>query len=435
MKNRKIFRGFVLLLAAALCLSAVPVTARAVTQDDVNALRAERDAISAMRKEKQAVVDQLESEQAGVMERKRAMDERNEYTLKQIQLNNEEIALYDQMIAAKAKEVEAARALEQEQLDRYRVRIRAMEENGGYGILTMVLRSSDLTEFLTAMDDVGEIMQSDKELEEAYRAAREHTEAVKAEYEALQAELEEKKAELQAKQEELQAEIDEAAALIRALQEDIDSNREEYEAILAEEEAVERELNAMVAELERQRQEEERKRREAEAAAAAAAAAQQAASSNSESAAGGGSSAAAVGTGVFGWPVPSCTYITSRFGRRVHPITGEEKNHTGLDIGAGYGATIVAADGGKVTLAGEKGGYGNCVMIDHGNGYVTLYGHMSSILVSVGQNVSKGETIGYVGSSGVSTGPHCHFEIFSGGSRIDPEQFYSGLTFSEDAGV
>ena len=433
MKHISFSKILSVLLALALCLGAMPVAAHAVTQDDVNALRAERDAISAKRAEKQAVVDQLESEQAGVMERKRAMDERNEYTLRQIQLNNEEIALYDEMIAAKAKEVEAARALEQEQLDRYRLRIRAMEENGGYGILTMVLRSSDLTEFLTAMDDVGEIIQSDKELEDAYRAARENTEAVKAEYESFQAELEEKKAELQARQEELQAEIDEASALILALQEDIDNNREEYEAILAEEEEADRQLSAMVAELERQRQEEERRRREAEAAAAAAAAAQQPAPSGGASSS--GSSAAAVGTGSFGWPVPSCTYITSRFGRRVHPITGEEKNHTGLDIGAGFGATIVAADGGRVTLAGEKGGYGSCVMIDHGNGYVTLYGHMSSISVSVGQNVSKGETIGYVGSSGVSTGPHCHFEIFSGGSRIDPEQFYSGLTFADEAGV
>jgi murein DD-endopeptidase MepM/ murein hydrolase activator NlpD len=74
-------------------------------------------------------------------------------------------------------------------------------------------------------------------------------------------------------------------------------------------------------------------------------------------------------------------------------------------------------------------------MIDHGNGYKTLYGHMSSIAVSNGQTVSQGETIGYVGSTGVSTGPHCHYEVWKDGSRIDPEQFYTGLTFSEDAGV
>ena len=430
MKHLSFRKPLAFLLAFVLLLSAVPAAAYAVTQDEVNAMRAERDAITAKRQEMQAVVDQLEQEQVGVMERKRAMDERNAYTLRQIQLNNEEIAIYDEMIAAKAREVDAAKALEDEQMERYRVRIRSMEENGGYGILTMVLRTSDLTEFLTVMDDVGEIMASDKELEEAYRAARENTETVKAEYEEVKTELEAKKEELRAQQEELQAEIDEATALIQSLQEDIDSNLEEVEAIRAEEEEADRQLAALVAELERQRQEEERKRREAAAAAAAAASA--AASSAQPAPSSGGSAAA---TGVFRWPVPSCTYITSRFGLRVHPITGDTKSHTGIDIGAGYGASIVAADGGTVSYAGEKGGYGNCVMINHGNGYVTLYGHMSSISVSNGQSVSKGDTIGYVGSSGIATGPHCHFEIFSGGSRIDPEQFFSGLTFAEDAGV
>ena len=435
MNTKNSFKHLALVLVFTLLLSVMPVSANAVTQAEVDAMRAERDAITAKRQEKQAVVDQLETEQAGVIERKRAMDERNAYTLQQIQLNKEEIAIYDEMIAAKAREVETAKALEDEQMERYRVRIRAMEENGGYGILTMVLRTSNLTEFLTVMDDVGEIMQSDRDLEEAYRAARRNTEAAKAEYESTKTELEGKKAELEAQQEELQAEIDEATALIKALQADIDSNQEEVDAIRAEEEAADRELSAMVAELERQRQEEERKRREAEAAAAAAAAAEAAAQTPSAPAAPAAPAQSAVGTGVFGWPVPSCTYITSRFGLRVHPITGEQKSHTGIDIGAGYGASIVAADGGTVTLAGEKGGYGNCVMIDHGNGYVTLYGHMSSFTVSAGQVVSKGETIGYVGSSGIATGPHCHFEIFSGGSRIDPEQFFSGLTFAEDAGV
>ena len=80
-------------------------------------------------------------------------------------------------------------------------------------------------------------------------------------------------------------------------------------------------------------------------------------------------------------------------------------------------------------------GYGNCVMIDHGNGYKTLYGHMSSIAVTNGQTVSQGDTVGYVGSTGVSTGPHCHYEVWKDGARIDPEQFYTGLTFSQSAGV
>ena len=86
-------------------------------------------------------------------------------------------------------------------------------------------------------------------------------------------------------------------------------------------------------------------------------------------------------------------------------------------------------------MASWNGGYGNCVMIDHGNGYQTLYAHMSSIAVSSGASVSRGTVVGYVGSTGVSTGPHLHFEVWASGSRIDPEQFFSGLSFSENAGI
>ena len=400
-----------MLLALSLLLSVAPVSSHAVTQDEIDALKSQRDEITAQRQEKQAVVDQLEGEHATVLERKLAMDERNMYTIEQIQLNAQEIALYDEMIADKHKELENARALEQAQLERYRERVRAMEENGNYGFLAMVLNTTDLGELLTAMDDIGEIMESDRELEDEYIAARENTEQVKAEYEAVKEELEAKQAELRAEQEELEKDIEEATALILSLEEDIANRQAEYDAIRAAEDEANARIDELVAELERQRAAEEAARNP------------------------GGSGGAAVGNGNFIWPCPSCTYITSRFGLRIHPVTGDKRTHTGLDIGAGYGAAIVAADGGTVILADVNAGYGNCVMIDHGNGYVTLYGHMSSYAVSEGQSVSQGDTVGYVGSTGVSTGPHLHFEVRAGGERIDPEQFFSGLTFSPDAGV
>lgn len=423
MKNKFVRNALVCLLTLVMVFSMLPVSAFAVTQDEIDALKAERDAITAQRQEKQAVVEQLEAEHASVVERKLAMDERNMYTLQQIELNSEEIAMYDEMIAAKAEELEEAIQLENEQLERYRVRVRAMEENGNYGFLALVLKANNLGELLTSMDDMGEIMESDRELEDAYIAARENTEAVKAEYEAVKAELEAKQEELRAEQKELEKDIDEANQIILELENDLENRQAEYDAIMALEDAANAEIEEMVAELERQR---------AEAAAAAAAAA----AANGGGGGGSTGGGTATGTGSFTWPCPSCTYITSRFGLRVHPITGQEKTHTGMDIGASYGATIIAADGGTVTWAGDNGnGYGNYVMIDHGNGYKTLYGHMSSIAVSSGQSVSQGDTIGYVGSTGMSTGPHLHFEIWSGGSRIDPEQFFSGLTFSVDAGV
>lgn len=412
MKTKRTKTLLSMVLSFALLLSVAPVSSHAVTQDEIDALKSQRDEITAQRQEKQAVVDQLEGEHATVLERKLAMDERNMFTIQQIQLNAQEIALYDEMIADKLKEVEQARELEQQQLERYRERVRAMEENGNYGFLAMVLNTTSLGELLTAMDDIGEIMESDRELEDEYIAARENTEQVKAEYEATKTELEAKQAELRTEQEELEKDIEEATQLILSLEEDIANRREEYDAILAAEDEANARIDALVAELEAQRAAEE-------------------AAKNP----GGGGGGSVTGSGSFIWPCPSCTYITSRFGLRIHPITGEEKTHTGLDIGAGYGAAIVAADGGTVILAEVNGGYGNCVMIDHGNGYTTLYGHMSSYAVSSGQSVSQGDTIGYVGSTGMSTGPHLHFEVRSGGGRIDPEQFFSGLTFSPDCGV
>lgn len=409
----------------ALCLSvlmmgtvvseAIPVPAYAVTQSQIDELKEQRNVIRAQRQEKQAIVEALEAEKADVVAQKQAMDERNMYTLQQIQLNNQEIELYDEMIAEKAAELEEAQRLENEQLERYRARVRAMEENGGYNILAIISKSDSFSDMLTAMDDVGEIMESDRQLEDAYIAARENTESVKADYEDTRAELEELKAQLKAEQEELEKDIEEAIQIILDLENDLENRQAEYDAIMAAEDAANATIDKLVAELEAQRA--------AEAAAAAAAAG----GSN-----GGGSANA---SGSFLWPVASYVYVSSRFGLRVHPITGKTKSHTGIDIASNQGTAVYASDGGSVTLAGWNGGYGNCIMIDHGNGYVTLYGHLSSISVSVGQTVSQGATIGAVGSTGNSTGPHLHFEVLKNGTRIDPEQFFSGLTISADAGV
>ncbi len=113
--------------------------------------------------------------------------------------------------------------------------------------------------------------------------------------------------------------------------------------------------------------------------------------------------------------------ISSPFGMRIHPVTGAYSMHTGIDITGSYGATITASSGGRVSFTGYKGGYGNTVIIDHGNGYKTLYAHCSSISVSVGTTVKQGQAIAAVGTSGVATGPHLHFEIIKNGSPIDPQ--------------
>ena len=125
--------------------------------------------------------------------------------------------------------------------------------------------------------------------------------------------------------------------------------------------------------------------------------------------------------GVFAWPVPGYTRITSKYGMRTHPITGVYKLHTGVDIGAPMGASFVAANDGIVVKAGYNGAYGNMVIIDHGGGIQTLYAHGSEIMVKVGDVVKKGETVVLkVGSTGYSTGAHAHFEVRLNGVVTDP---------------
>ena len=131
------------------------------------------------------------------------------------------------------------------------------------------------------------------------------------------------------------------------------------------------------------------------------------------------------------WPVNGYYGITSKFGYRYHPLTGVYKMHTGVDV-AGSGINrkpIRAANSGTVLKAGYNVGYGNYVVIDHGGGYTTLYGHASSLAVSAGQKVSRGDTIAYVGSTGYSTGPHLHYEIIQNGERKNPLSFYSHINF------
>ena len=172
---------------------------------------------------------------------------------------------------------------------------------------------------------------------------------------------------------------------------------------------------------------------------AAAAAAAAAAANNGGGGEDGGTASGTLGlgggnasaTGSLGWPVPCSTRVTSRFGYRTDPFTGEQRYHSGIDID-GYGndgAPVVASDGGTVITATYNDGYGNYIIIDHGNGYQTLYAHMSGLAVGNGSTVSKGQTIGYLGATGRATGTHCHFEVFVNGSRVDPAGFFGGLSY------
>jgi len=379
-------------------------------EETLKQLKAQRAAISTQMDKLTDQLNELKTQQSDVIDQKVILDERDSYILEQIGLNEEEVRLYEQMIADKALEVDAPKALEDEQLQRYRTRVRAMEENGTYNYFDIIMNCSSLGDLLTAIDDMGEIMESDKHLEDQYIAAREATEAVKAEYEDVKAEFEEKIDELNSEQAELRSQIQEAMLLINSLQDDIKDGKEQWQKLFEAEAAATAEIDALAAAI---------------AAAQAAARAAAAASGQAITGANGG----AQGTGSLIWPTGT-NLITSTYGNRVSPTAGASSNHQGMDINATEGQAIWAADGGTVVQSGYNSGYGNYVMIDHGNGVTTLYAHMSSVSVSQGQTVSQGDTLGGAGHTGVATGDHLHYEVRVNGSQVDPSSYYSGLDYS-----
>jgi murein DD-endopeptidase MepM/ murein hydrolase activator NlpD len=399
--------GRVLLLVMSLLYAVIP--AYAVTQSQIDALEDARGELESKSNELKTQIDSLSAEQARYIDRKAALDEQNELNRQEIELINEQIELYDQMIEEKAQQLEEAIATEKAQYELLRTRIRAMEENGSLSYLAILFQASSFTDLLSRIGDIGDIMSYDKELEEQYIAARHNVERLKAEYEETQREQEEHRTELLDKKAQLEEQIQAAYEMIEALEDDIDVYTKAFDENEAEEREVQKQIDTMVQQL---------KEQEAAAAAAAAAANQNQCGSN------GGSTANAVGSGTFIWPTPSCYYVSSPYGYRVHPIFGTQRFHAGIDIGASAGASIVAAAGGTVSIATYSSSYGNYVMINHGGGNITLYAHMSSMAVSAGDTVNQGDVIGYVGSTGWSTGPHCHFEIRINNTLVDPMTYF-----------
>lgn len=424
MKNiKKSLRSvFCALLAAAALAASLP--AHAVSQAEIDDLQKKLDALEQQAQEQQDVINDLTSQKARFITRKLALDNKIEINRQMIELIGEQIEIYDEIIAEKQAELDKALEKETAQTDLLRSRIRAMEENSTYSYASFIFDSSSVTELLSRIGDVNDIMHYDKTLEEEYMAAREDVESIKKSYEEARHEQELLQKELDTKQAELDAQVEAAYTMIADIETLSDDAQAEYDAIAEEEAKAEETLQEAI----RKRAAEQAKYNQ---------------NNNSNNGGGGNSGGSGGNSGGGGssgggsatrlsnlqWPVPSCTLITSRFGYRVAPTTGASTYHGGLDIGAGMGASIVAAGAGDVIYAGANGGYGNCVMIDHGNGVVTVYAHMSSIGVSYGQYVTAGQYVGAVGSTGVSTGPHCHFEIRINGAQTDPAAYFSGLSY------
>lgn len=381
-------------------------------QDQIDALEQQKIELQSQQASIQTNINDLMAQQADVIEQKAAMDEKNELARQEIELINEQIDVYTDLIEQKARELEKAEAAEQAQYDLYCKRVRAMEEEGSYTYLDILFQCRSLSDVLSAIDMIGEIMDADKRLFEEYKTARENTEKVKAEYEGTLQQLGEKQETLEAEKAELEAQIAAAVEVINQLENDIEAAKAEYAKAAAAEAAAQASINAIIAQMQAEEE-----------------AARQEAAENNQQYTGTGSTA----TGTYIWPCPSSTYVTSAFGMREHPLFGDERPHSGIDIAGSAGSEVMAADSGTVAVATYSSSYGNYVTIYHSNGDYTLYAHMSSLAVTAGQNVTQGDVIGYVGSTGWANGPHLHFEIRVNGSTVDPLSYFSNYTLAPDA--
>ncbi|WP_419520014.1 murein hydrolase activator EnvC family protein [Megasphaera massiliensis] len=313
-----------------------------------------------------------------------------------------ELKATEEKIAATQAELEKTRARLKVREGVFTKRVRDIYMHGQLSYLDVVLGAKDFSDFSNRLELLRRIIDADITLISDIRKERAAIETAKQELETQRARQAQLRDQAAAKRDEIESRRKEQQAILYQAQNDKAVAEQAYNEYQQSSQAI--------AEMLRQRA--------ADRAAQAAAAAAQASSGG-----GGGSDyyQPVSGSGAMIWPVNGV--VTSPYGYRTYPIFGTTIYHSGIDIGVDYGTPVHAADGGVVVEAGWISGYGYAVIIDHGNGLSTLYGHNQELAVSEGQSVSQGQVIAYAGSTGNSTGPHVHFEVRANGDPVDPSAY------------
>lgn len=381
----------VVLSAMALAVELMPAesrvgfTASAATASELKSKQAKLESqqktisskLTALKKSKAAAQEQLDL----VNELVENLQTQISTVNSQIETANAEIAGIEKEIELKDQEIEASR-------EKFKERMKAIYISGDMtGGLEVILCSDGLQELMSNMVYLETMAKYDQSLIDDLTSDKEGYQDKKALVEEHKEQINAQKAELAEKKTELDAQQKEAEDLMKQIKADENAYKRKQAEIDQQMADARAALDALVNKN----------------------------TSNSKSTAYYG--------GSFGWPTPGYKKITSPFGPRTYKYNGKtvSSNHKGIDIGAPSGAKIVASNGGKVvTSAYNANGYGNYVILDHGGGKMTVYGHMSKRGVSVGQSVTKGQQIGLVGSTGRSTGPHLHFEIRINGTAVNP---------------
>lgn len=361
---------------------AVPVEVNAAKTAEE--LREELDQAKKDSNKLKSEIAELEKQNAPYQEKKEALQKQIDATQKEIDLYQEQIDALDADIEKYQKEIDDINAEIDSNLAIFSERLVVLYTTGSFTSLEVLLSAKDFGEYLEKIQFTKALSDNDNRLLKSLSEDMAKVEEKKAVIDKNKEDIVDAQKAIQEKQKELDAQYTEVNTIVKNNESEIADLQDDYEALIDEQQKIQESLNEVTGNL--------------------------------------------VGTGNFIWPVPGYYKLSSKFGYRWHPVYGTWRLHTGIDISSSgiYGAKIVAADDGVVSLSGWNGGYGNCVVIKHNNGYSTLYAHMKSASpLRKGQSVRKGDTVGYVGSTGNSTGPHLHFEIMYNGSYQNPMNWYN----------
>lgn len=348
------------------------------------------DKLSEAQKQKKAVDKQIsnlakqkKSEKKKLESAKNQIEELVSAQTKEKKEYKEVIAKIDEInkgITDLDKAIEDSEEEYNEKMELLKVRLRVMYENSDYTYIDTLAEANNVVDFLERFEIIAAVSKKDKEIIESIKEAKTDIEFKK------QAATDEK-AKVQAVADESLKTINKLNASRANVDEEIKNINSRLDELEDQEDKLLSQSNALVDQIKSLQ------------------------------------SKGKYAGGIMKWPCPSSSKISSYYGNRLHPILKKYKMHTGIDISANQGASIVAANKGTVMMAGWQGGYGNAVVIDHGGGITTLYAHCSKLLVRKGETVKAGQTIAKVGSTGMSTGPHLHFEVRKNGSTTDPVRY------------
>ena len=373
-ENRKRYR----LLSAALVLVFAVLAVAPVLADELEEKQQQLNSVQQQIEAQQRKAELARRKEQTIAEQLRAIQQELDTAEDEYETVNDQLENTEQHIKANVELSNRLTKKLEVQTKTLHRRIRDIYKNGQVNYLDVLLGAKDFNDFVGRMDILKKILAYDNALIQGTKADRETLRKAKEQLEADRAKIVELRKLAAAKREQVAERRQERRGVLNAATYERETAERAYRELIE----TSRQIEQMIKRIQ-----------------------------SGEKNIGGS-------TGTMTWPAEG--EITSPFGWRVHPIFGTQRLHTGIDIGADYGDAIRAADGGVVIHADWMGGYGNAVIIDHGNGISTLYAHNSQLLVDEGQTVAKGQTVARCGSTGYSTGPHLHFEVRQNGSPVNP---------------